>query len=452
MRNSKAVLTSCMLLFASGAANAQVGANNNLPPTADDVIWKFRVLNDEPNGQQLVDKAENADAISRLPPGVVRDSGDSKPREFGPKSDVPAAPDSQTTTTPPPAATKDFVVSDVPDAIQPPEPWVASTPAMVFGQQDSLTNQVSPALSGNDGCGESCQPYRRCVGDNICRMLTFHSGFAFMSRSDPSSGVLFANSVQPTQQLNAGDFDFGLQSGIEAGVVAHGLFTDFDLDLRFLGVGDNVDSQRKFFTSSGMPISTPTQFYVVGPRRAEAEMASSLRSFEANLRYRYGGGHRWWSMLAGFRYLAIEERMATRLTDPAGLLGDSFVTTGTANHLYGAQIGIDAPLLGGASYNIDCYGRVGLYGNNSSTATGFDSGTPGGSTFNAKREGGAASFVGELGIKATCRLSDAWNLYGRYQVLFIDDVALASQQFNSQHTTHGEVAFQGGTFGLEYVY
>ncbi len=429
MWNSKAVLTSCLfacVACASGVVNAQLDTNGNLPPTADDIVRAFDGPRKATSDQPLPENSEVSEALNALPPSGGDDFGDSKPEYALLESDNTNAPH--------------FALA------------IATSPATVFGQRESLTDQVSPALAKQSGCGESCRPRRRCVGDETCQTLTFDSGFAFISRSDPDPGILFANSVQPAQQLNAGGFDFGLQSGIEAGVIAHGLFTDFDLDLRFLGVGDISDSQNQSFTSSGMPISTPTQFDVIGPRRAESDLESSIRSFEANLRCRYGDGHRWWSLLAGFRYVALEERLATRLADPAGLLPDSLVASGTANHLYGAQIGIDAPLIGNANYNIDCYGRVGLFGNNSSTSTNFRSGIPGGAVFNAKREGGAASFVGELGLKATCRLSDAWNLYGRYQLLFVDDVALASQQFNSQHTTHGDVTFHGGTFGLEYVY
>lgn len=461
MWNSKVVLTSCLILCTSNVATAQTAAYDNLPPTADDIIRTFSVKDAEapPPPPAIPEAVQKIEAPTPAPTAVDDESGDSKPAPRIMAPEPPPVPASSLEpvaelgphSSLPPVAPASPVLETVDiDSIQ--EPWADQTSTAVFGQYESLSDQFAPSMSTNYGCGESCQPYRRCVGDDTCRILTFYSGFAFMSRSDSKPGVLFSNSVRPGQQINAGDFDFGIQSGLEAGITAHGLFTDFDLDLRYLDIAAITDSQTGSFTSSGMPISTPTQFYVVGPRSAETDYASTVRSFEANLRYRFGGGHRWWSLLAGFRHLALQETLATRLADPTGQQADSIVATGTNNNLYGAQIGLDAPLLGNASYNIDCYGRVGLYGNSSSTVTNFQSGIPGGAVFNSKRDSGAASFVGELGIKATCRISDAWNLYGRYQLLFVDDVALASQQLNSQHTAHGEVTFHGGTFGLEYVY
>ena len=280
-------------------------------------------------------------------------------------------------------------------------------------------------------------------------MITGYIGATFMSRSEADGRLLFVNAARPDERINAADFDFGVQSGIEAGVIAHGEISD--IEFRFLNVGDISDTRRQAFTGNGAPIITPTGASIPGSRLGRVSYDSAMNSFEANLRYRYGGGSRWWTFLAGFRYLNVNETLSGRFSAPGTAAVDAAVVD-VDNHLFGIQIGADRTLFGDCSYDLSCYGRIGVYGNDSSTGFQLRNSTPGSPSFSAGGSGGQTSFAAEFGVKATYRLAEAWNLYGRYQVLFIEDVALASHQVNNRHSARGELTYHGATFGLEYIY
>lgn len=303
-------------------------------------------------------------------------------------------------------------------------------PRLILDGYQPMAESLSSQFR-NDSCSNFC-----CVCDEQYRMLTVYAGLGVMTRSQADNRQLVLNPARPNDRLNAADFDFGAQGGVEAGVIAHGEVAD--LGFRFLGVSDISDSQRVTFNNAN-------------PGTANVQYDSSMRSFEANLRYRYGGGARWWTLLTGVRYINVEESLSGRFSS-TGLAANDNATIDVDNHLYGFQIGLDETLFGDSCYSIDCYGRLGLYGNDSSTTSRRQSAAPGAPLFSGGGSDGQSSFVGELGVKGTYRLNDAWNLYGHYQVLFIEDVTLASEQIGTQHTAHGDVTFHGAVFGLEYIY
>lgn len=450
----RAKLTVISLIIAGTTVCASDSSllNDNLPPRSGDIARNFI---------QVVSHTQAPKKPITPRPDTILNMAPQPP-------DIPPVPDDETGAVP---ETRTFSSSEKPQTPAPPlertEPVLKPSRALdapvtsngaaeplitdSYDSFDAYEPFDMPSAQSSTCCPQT-RYYQSCVGDELCRVVTGYVGATFMTRSASDPRTLFVNAGRPNERIDAADYDFGVQSGVEAGLTLHGVFNEVvDLDLRFLNVGDVSDTQRTRFTGNGALILTPTQFSIPGSRSARTEYASSMNSFEANFRYRHGGGARWLTLLAGFRYLNVSESLTGQFVAPGGAVVDR-AAIDVDNHLYGFQIGADKTLFGDCSYNIDVYGRAGIYGNDSSSGTELQNSTPGMATFRTSGHGGQSSFVGELGVKGTVRITEAWNFYGRYQVIAVDDIAVASQQFNNQHMAQGEVVFHGASFGIEYIY
>jgi hypothetical protein len=126
----------------------------------------------------------------------------------------------------------------------------------------------------------------------------------------------------------------------------------------------------------------------------------------------------------------------------------------TDNHLYGGQIGGQLDLCPFAGpLSISGVVKAGMYGNYADvelSQTGFvNISLPRSDDWNT-------AFVGELGVIATYPLNDRWSLRGGYQLLYIDGVALATDQplfvISPQVDTDSSVLYHGGLIGLELTW
>jgi hypothetical protein len=68
------------------------------------------------------------------------------------------------------------------------------------------------------------------------------------------------------------------------------------------------------------------------------------------------------------------------------------------------------------------------------------------------------AFLGEIGLTGDCRLTSGWSLRGGYRLLWIDGVALATDQvaasdfvFHRGMAPHGGAFYHGAFAGLQYV-
>jgi hypothetical protein len=228
-----------------------------------------------------------------------------------------------------------------------------------------------------------------------------------------------------------------------------GLNDQHSLDFRYFQVDGGNDSI----------VSAPTIFSFVPfqgtgagvgfPHVVSASYGSLLRSVELNIRREQNDCLTW---LTGFRYLNLQESLFLAQT------GYFSHQVETHNHLYGAQIGAEAFLGSRGRFGVDGWAKAGIYGNNAR----FDYElqnllVPSPLSLSAQR--GAASFVGDLGFSATYRLTPNVVLRGGYQLLWVNGVALASDQFNTppfpdsaQVVTSGAVFYHGALCGLEVTW
>jgi hypothetical protein len=169
--------------------------------------------------------------------------------------------------------------------------------------------------------------------------------------------------------------------------------------------------------------------------------SSALHSAEANYVYSYDD----FSLLAGFRYVSLDERFNLNATDADTSSSDYSIRT--SNDLYGGQIGAQwfdrwdvLDLL--------ATGKAGIFGNAASQSQSVADFPP--SFFlRTERTGrrGNVAFVGDVNLSAGYRLDDIWSVRGGYNLIWIEGVALGPEQLDFTDTTaSGRDVSLGGIF------
>ncbi len=254
-----------------------------------------------------------------------------------------------------------------------------------------------------------------------------------------------------------------------------------NLEFTFLGLLDHVSSEtarsglndlNSVFSNFGIedPLQNFDNAYMHQVRHL-----SSLDSFEFNYRRRWIGptctiqG----SWLAGVRYAQVRQQVRFRseadLFDPPS--GDTGQGTGryhllAGNYMTGFQLGGDAwiCILPGLSIGFD--GKAGIYGNNSNQKTTMESNdtlTGFRGLVNERETGDQLSFLGEANVMASYRLNHQFTIRGGYQLLFIEGVATALDNFNEKNPTVGpprtpflnnssNLLYHGFSIGAEWMW
>ncbi|MFM9068994.1 MAG: hypothetical protein ACKOUR_16925 [Planctomycetota bacterium] len=198
--------------------------------------------------------------------------------------------------------------------------------------------------------------------------------------------------------------------------------------------------------------------------------STNFNSYELSLRRRWQGRtpRLQGSYLAGVRYFQVVEDFSYNTTSNLPLQG-AFLNydVGTSNSLTGLQLGGDiwATIIPGLSVGTE--GKVGVYGNHAHQNTrAFATTIPNG--FLETTGSDDVAFVGEASFNIVYRTSYHWTFRGGYNLIVVDGVALATENFNpgppfitdptlaSRRTSffndNGNIFYYGWTAGLEYVW
>jgi hypothetical protein len=199
-------------------------------------------------------------------------------------------------------------------------------------------------------------------------------------------------------------------------------------------------------------------------------------SFELNYRRRWLGptcavqgswlvGVRYAHVIEKLRWLSIAERDA----DGDGLLetgGEGYYNLDATNFMTGAQLGGDTWLCVLPGLNVGIDGKLGIYGNNASQRTSIYSIDLEddfiGILPTEKISNDRVTFIGELNLMVTYRLNHKLTLRGGYNLMFIDGVATAMNNFNpdipqlTERTpfvsNKGDLFYDGFSIGAEYMW
>ena len=297
--------------------------------------------------------------------------------------------------------------------------------------------------------------------------------FNFSSQGAGTNNFVLSSNDAQLDKLRAGLAVSGcLQTGVGS-----------NLEMQYFGL-NNWNSNA---TARAVPANTPTLYSFISnfgtapvngfddsDRSFTHSLAyeSAIHNLELNFRRRWVGPYGWFqgSFLGGFRYFDLDERMnfSARGENNNALANNGLrffdYTVGTKNTLTGFQLGTDLWLnvVPGIKTGVELKG--GLFGNQSELDSVINANSLVG--FREQQSDGRAAFLGQVSLMTLYRISYSWTLRGSYQYMYIDNVALAPENFNStppalilpaaarnvRINNDGEVAYSGFTFGAEYLW
>lgn len=348
-----------------------------------------------------------------------------------------------------------------------------------------LLGPLAPYSEGGGGSQRWFDFYAGTMG------LSRTSGFGpYSGALDPITGVAARSDVMSTQ-------------GISGTPVLR--TTDLDLDrMRYgleliasLQVGAGTSIEARYFglnnwqTSHSVRLQSPDLYSVFSDFGANPpggfddtdgsflhtiSYNSELHNGEVNFRRRWVSPVQFvqGSWLAGVRYFDLDERFGFAAEGP---LNNTFtfnnrrfanIDTHTRNQLTGFQVGGDLWVTLVPGLMIGAEGKTGIYGNHAEVETQVSTNSiPTASEF---MQGGQTAFLSEFTASAVYRLTYSWSVRASYNVLYVDNVALAPENINTRDysnalgggaftgdrfpflETDGEALYQGWSIGGEFLY
>jgi hypothetical protein len=335
-------------------------------------------------------------------------------------------------------------------------PGTASLPSDPCYDMSGTSYDDMGATSGG-GWAESCDagcPKNCCPVSSICEaphpQWTLRADGLIMERGRPDSAVLIVNPADPSENLNASDFNFDYDAGWDIALTRHNLIWDSDVEVRYFSIDSWTAGAAGSFSGPITQINTNPPRTLFGPRDVTSLYGSDLRSLEVNLRRPSGDG--WWTWIAGFRYLELDEQLDTLLVDPGAVLEDITAEINTRNRLYGFQIGGETYLWGNGRFCLEGFVIGGIYGNAAAQGSTLTESTGPPTVFTRSDQQGQTAFVGETGLAAKYHYNDWLALRADYRVLFVEGVALATDQVPfafSGVDSSGGTLYHGLFLGLE---
>ena len=288
-------------------------------------------------------------------------------------------------------------------------------------------------------------------------------------------GIGPTNPVLGTQQVEFDNIEAGLslQANIQTGAGANLELVYFGLNNweQNASVTSTTPNLYSFISNFG---TVPNGGFDDSDRSLEQTLSyrSSLNNGEINFRRRWSEPHGFLqgSGLFGVRYMDIDE---TAAFTARGEFDDTFLgnsprfldyTTMTQNSLVGFQVGGDLWYNAYPGIKLGIEGKVGVYNNRAHQDTRiFANSVP---EITESVLANRAAYITQISPQLYYRLNYSWAIRSSYQIMFIDNVALAPENFNAaaplgfavnpnrsaRINNDGEITLQGFTIGAEYMW
>ncbi|MEM8671774.1 MAG: hypothetical protein AAGG48_29925 [Planctomycetota bacterium] len=288
------------------------------------------------------------------------------------------------------------------------------------------------------------------VNAGLQPLWTFHGGAIYLDRVTEDSRVLMQNVASPGEQLNASDFDFDWTVGFDASITRRWWDNDgFEYRVLYsnqLDAGVSVPA-----TATSLQINSSPPVFVPDVSQMNGRYETDLSSFEINYHHwiaRYATG------ILGIRYAALDDDLDVLLTSAPV---DAAYNVRTRNDLYGAQVGIiGGPRLCWSRAIVSGSAKLGVYGNDASHRSLLDTGA---AQFPIRASADNLSWLAEANAQMELPLTRCLSLTAGYTVIWIDQVAIASDQllrsdfFNGTGKSEkGTAVFHGVITALEWRY
>jgi hypothetical protein len=322
----------------------------------------------------------------------------------------------------------------------------AAPQSMAAGSSSSCGCGSMGDCCGDNCCGDSCCDLASCCGPT----WTARMGVVVLERDRPDSVTLLRNTGNGVRVFDGDWFDFDYEVGPDVSLFRH-TSAGNALEVRYFGV---YDWEARAGANLGGSITIPTiPVTIMAPMvNVNALYESSLHSTEVNWRINQNGPVTW---LTGFRWIELNDTLDVSAT--VGGLATQFGWD-TNNHLYGSQIGADVDLWDrGGPLVLEGLIKAGVYGNDADNSFFADANFNPGPALASRGENNDVAFVGEVSFTTVYQLRNNWALRSGYQMLWVEGVALASDQIavtsplspNSGIDDDSGVFYHGALIGIE---
>lgn len=266
-----------------------------------------------------------------------------------------------------------------------------------------------------------------------------------LDRSGGESFPMLERFGDNVELFNSQDFVFSMGVGQRVGIVGEDIIFGCDIEGSYFAV-DNWSAARTIDSPpEGMQylLFGGPQYYLPPGGWVSYNYISRLYNAELNLRRPI------WDnlyILAGFRYLQLHEDLNSMLSN-----GESFmdIDFNVDNHLYGGQIGLNVAFINRPRFSIEGVVKAGMFCNFSDLTINGPYVTIGG------EKSTHTAFLGEVGLMGIVQVTGNLSVRGGYQVMWLDGIGLASDQFkNADPITYkpymgGTLLYRGAFAGLE---
>ncbi len=268
-----------------------------------------------------------------------------------------------------------------------------------------------------------------------------------------------------------GRFDLCALSVLEFGYMG---IDDFESRASFTDpepVDEDTGNLYSLFSDFGL--NPPTVAIEGGPMpETERSIRHSIR-IDSDLQTAEMSYRRYWigympsvsgTWLAGFRYTKLNEEFSFNTVGEAAMSS----STGVDNNLAGFQTGGDIWICLLQGMRVGAEGKAGIYNNhysvsNANTPDPYILGPP---TYAEKFKDDQVAFIGEASADIVLDLLPSWSLRGGYEVLWLNSIVLAGENFNTASPyglpgqapripfvdNQGEAFYHGWHAGLEFVW
>lgn len=271
-------------------------------------------------------------------------------------------------------------------------------------------------------------------------------GAIYMHRSRPDPAVIATPPTgTPGTLINASDFGFDWGAGPDLTVSQR-------INNSWLWEGRYFDN-RSADASHLVPNVTTFRIAgigvtILGGGSINSFYTTDLNSSELNVHRQLTPGC---TFLTGFRWIELHDQLRNNIATP-----NTFTRWDDNNHMYGAQVGTNIAFTSAYSpFQFNGTLKGGAYNNEADNR--FTSTIVGG----ANSVDSELAFVGEVNFSGAYYLNDNLALRGGYQVMWLDNIALASDAAarttqiaggTSSPVQFGRLWYNGVTFGIDYVW
>lgn len=290
----------------------------------------------------------------------------------------------------------------------------------------------SNACSCDGRCDRSCGDGEPC--------WVFRGGAIILQRSAPDSTNLVAGPTSATL-IDAADVGLEWEPGFDLVAKRSLNQQGRSIEARFFLIdsGDAVSTLGTPVSIVGFQGILNSAVFGVTNHDAIADYSALLRNFELNINQQVRDC---WTWSLGFRYVNLEDEL--------GVCQGTFFThrARTQNNLFGGQVGAESWLLSCGRLTLDATAKAGLYFDEATSDYSFRFPAIPLADTDLSAGRNQLSFVGEIGLVGTYRLTNRISLRGGYQLLWIEGVAIAPDQFAALAPAPGTMAIEadGGVF------